>query len=53
MLFRSPEQIAKYMGSAREVVSRLLKYFADENIVELSRGTVKILDKVKLENMKN
>ena len=47
------EQIAKYMGSAREVVSRLLKYFADENIVELSRGTVKILDKVKLENMKN
>ena len=47
------EQIAKYMGSAREVVSRLLKYFADENIVELSRGTVKILDKVKLENMKS
>ena len=24
------EQIAKYMGSAREVVSRMLKYFASE-----------------------
>lgn len=47
------EQIAKYMGSAREVVSRLLRYFADENIVELSRGTVKVLDKQKLEMMKN
>lgn len=47
------EQIARYMGSAREVVSRLLKYFVDENIVELSRGTVKVLDKEKLKNMKN
>ncbi len=42
------EQIAKYMGSAREVVSRLLKYFVDDNIVELARGTVKIVDKEKL-----
>ena len=29
-------QIAKYMGSAREVVSRMLKYFAAEGIVEVS-----------------
>lgn len=42
------EQIAKYMGSAREVVSRMLKHFANDGIVELSRGGVKILDKVKL-----
>lgn len=47
------EQIAKYMGSAREVVSRLLKYFVDEEIVELSRGTVKVLDKEKLKKIKN
>ena len=33
------EQIAKYMGSAREVVSRMLKYFANEGIVEVSRKT--------------
>ena len=45
------EQIAKYMGSAREVVTRMLKSFADEKIVELSRGTVKILDKKKLRKM--
>src|SRR5699024_591046 len=32
------EQIAKYMGSAREVVSRMLKYFANEGYVSLFRG---------------
>lgn len=42
------EQIARYMGSAREVVSRMLKYFAQEGIVQLSRGGVKIIDKKKL-----
>ena len=42
------EQIAKYMGSAREVVSRMLKYFANEGIVEVSRKGVKILDKKRL-----
>lgn len=42
------EQIAKYMGSAREVVTRMLKYFSSEGIVELSRGGIKILDKKRL-----
>lgn len=42
------EQIAKYMGSAREVVSRMLKYFASEGMVEVIRGGVKILNKQKL-----
>ena len=43
------EQIAKYMGSAREVVSRMLKYFASEGIVETSRsGGIRILDKKRL-----
>lgn len=42
------EQAARYMGSAREVVTRVLKYFASEGIVELSRGGIKILDKQKL-----
>ncbi len=45
------EQIAKYMGSAREVVSRMLKYFASENLVEVSRGGIKILDKKRLREM--
>ncbi len=45
------EQIAKYMGSAREVVSRMLKYFANEGIVEVSRKGVKLLDKKKLKEL--
>ncbi|HZK21281.1 MAG TPA: Crp/Fnr family transcriptional regulator [Oscillospiraceae bacterium] len=45
------EQIAKLMGSAREVVSRMLKYFSDEGIVHLSRGMIKIIDKEKLIKM--
>ena len=42
------EQIAKYIGSAREVVSRMLKYFANESIVELSRKGIRILDPQRL-----
>ena len=45
------EQIARYMGSAREVVSRMLKYFASEGIVEVSRGGVMILDKKRLRDL--
>lgn len=45
------EQIAKYVGSAREVVSRMLKYFASEGIVSYSRGGVVILDKKKLRDL--
>ena len=42
------DQIARYIGSAREVVSRVLKYFQQEGIVALSRGKIRILDKKKL-----
>ena len=42
------EQLAKYIGSAREVVSRMLKYFEQDGIVSLGRGSVEILDKGKL-----
>ena len=45
------EQIARYMGSAREVVSRMLKYFAQEGVVALSRGGLKIIDKAKLRRL--
>ncbi len=44
-------QIARYMGSAREVVSRMLKYFAKEGIVEVSRQGIKILDKQRLREL--
>ena len=36
------EQIAKMTGSAREVVSRMLKRFADEGIVDFKRGIINI-----------
>ena len=45
------EHIAKYMGSAREVVSRMLKYFAKEGMIEMSRGGITILDKEKLRTL--
>lgn len=45
------EQIAKYIGSAREVVSRMLKYFANEGIVENSRKGVRIINKSRLREL--
>ena len=45
------EQIGKYMGSAREVVSRTLKHFATEGLVEMSRKGVKLLDKRTLRRL--
>ena len=46
------EQIAKYMGSAREVVSRMLKYFSSEGIISTSRSEgVRILDKNRLREL--
>lgn len=45
------EQIAKLMGTAREVVTRMLKYFSNENYVQLMRGKVKVLNKQALEKL--
>ena len=42
------EKIANHLGTAREVVTRMLRYFQNEGIVSLSRGTVDIVDKKKL-----
>ena len=44
-------QIASYMGSAREVVSRLLKELAEAGLVQAGRGTVTLLDRETLEKM--
>ncbi len=44
-------QISKYIGTSREVVSRMLKYFEKENIIKLSRGSIKIIDKEKLKTL--
>lgn len=45
------EQIARYMGSAREVVSRMVKYFQSEGILATYRGGLKIINKAKLRQL--
>ena len=45
------EQIARYMCSAREVVTRMLKYFSAEGIVENTRGGIRIIDKKRLRTL--
>ena len=44
------DEVARFIGSAREVVSKVLKYFAEEGAVALSRGKIEIIDKGKLRN---
>ena len=42
------EQIAGHMGTAREVISRMLKYFSNEGILSVSRKGIVILDRSRL-----
>lgn len=42
------DEIARNLGTAREVVTRMLKYFSDESVVKLSRGVIEIKDRKKL-----
>jgi len=41
-------EIAKYLGSAREVVSRMLKYFEKEGVLTVSRKEIVVTDKKRL-----
>ena len=43
------EQIAQQISSAREVVARMLKRFSTQGLVEVRRGSVRLLDKGGLE----
>ena len=43
------EKIANHLGTAREVVTRMLRYFQSEGLVNLARGTVEITDRKGLE----
>lgn len=42
------EIIGNHLGSPREVVTRMLKYFASEGLVELKRGSIRITDPKRL-----
>lgn len=45
------EKIANHLGTAREVVTRMLRYFQNEGMIKLTRGTVEIIDTKKLERL--
>ena len=45
------ETIANHLGSHREVITRMLRYFQSEGMIKLSRGAVRILDPVRLEEL--
>ena len=45
------EKIANHMGTAREVVTRMLRYFQGEGLVALTRGTVTLTDPKKLKEL--
>ena len=47
------ERIANHMGTAREVVTRMLRYFQSEGMVALTRGTIQITDRNKLEQLQD
>ena len=45
------EAIANHLGTAREVVTRMLRYFQNEGYVKLTRGTVEITDRDGMETL--
>ena len=47
------EKIANQMGTAREVVTRMLRYFQGEGLVKLARGTIEITDEPGLRDLQD
>ena len=47
------ETIGNHMGSPREVVTRMLRYFQNEGMVQLSRGAVTLTNRKKLEELRD
>lgn len=45
------ERIAAHLGTAREVVTRMLRYFQSEGMVRLSRGVVELTDPTALRRL--
>ncbi len=43
------DKIAAHLGTAREVVTRMLRYFQSEGMVSLSRGAVELTDRARLQ----
>jgi CRP/FNR family transcriptional regulator len=47
------EIIANHLGTHREVVTRMLRYFQSEGMVRLTRGAVELIDREQLEALQN
>lgn len=47
------ETIANHLGTHREVVTRMLRYFQNEGMVKLSRGVVELTDEDGLNALRN
>lgn len=45
------DKIAAHLGTAREVVTRMLRYFQGEGLVQLTRGTVELTDPARLQTL--
>ena len=48
-IYLTHEETAQYLGTAREVVSRLIRELSQEGLVETSRGRIRILDRIALQ----
>ncbi len=53
LLHITHEAIANHLGTHREVVTRMLRYFQNEGMVKLSRGAVELTDRAKLEALRD
>ena len=51
MVVMTHDQIARHLGTAREVITRMLKHFASDGWVEVTRKGIKIIDKQKLRDI--
>ena len=47
------EAIANHLGTHREVITRMLRYFQSEGMVRLSRGMVRLLDEDRLRQLQD
>ena len=45
------EAIANHLGTHREVITRMLRYFQTEGMVRISRGAVELLDQARLRRL--
>jgi len=45
------EKIANHLGTAWEVVTRMLRYFQNEGMIKLTRGAIEIVDDKKMRTL--